>query len=185
MKKILIISILILTKTISIGQTSVTTYDTCQYLQQFEGEWKYSQGADTLKIYLKYHRRTISTNNNQDIYVKDCLIGWHEYKQGNMIIETDYPNRFITLPADISTIYNDFSIDLSFDKLLNSCDQNSKKLIGYIKDITQASQQKDVFATLNSSNTNMTVKIWHGEWYGHGNGLVGITLPTNIVLIKQ
>ena len=183
MKIFLTIAILLFAKHNLFAQV-ITDYDTCNHLQQLSGEWKYVNGIDTLRILLRFHRRTIAINN-QDIFIKDCLIGWHEYKKGNLIIESDYQNRFMTLPLNLSTSYNNFSVYLNFDKIHNLCNSNSKKLHGRITDYLEASQDKEVFATLNVTNTAMTWKLWHEEWFGHGNGMVGMTLPTNFVLIKQ
>ena len=182
MKSIITAFILLLFTSTSFGQ-SIAEYDTCHYLKQFEGEWKFVNGSDTLRIYLRFHKRTIT--NNQDSLIKDFLIGWHEYKKGNNVIESDYQNRFMNIPDDISNIYSDFSIDLSFDKIKNHCGLNSKILKGYIKDYLQANQHKEAFFTLNDKNTSMSCKLWHEEWYGHGNNKTGMTLPNKFVLKRH
>ena len=183
MKKSILVFLFFLFNVKSFGQ-STTEYDTCNYLQQFEGEWKYANGTDTLKVYLRFHRRTFTTETERTL-IKDCLIGWHEYKQGNKIIESDYQYRFIALPTNISDIYDKYSVMINFNIVLNPCSKNAKKLHGVIKDYLQANQDKEVFAALNETNTRMTCKLWHGEWFGHGNGMVGMTLPSNFVLVKQ
>jgi hypothetical protein len=183
LKKLIFVLLFFLFYVKSFGQSS-TEYDTCHYLQQFEGEWKYVKGTDTLKVYLRFHRRTFTTESRRNL-IKDFLIGWHEYKKGNSIIESDYQYRFIELPADISDIYDNCSVRINFDVILNPCSINAKKLHGFIKDYLQANQDKEIFATLNETNTTMTCKLWHGEWVGHGNGMIGMTLPANFVLVKQ
>jgi hypothetical protein len=31
-------------------------YDTCQNIHRFEGEWRYTNGSDTIRVYLRVHR---------------------------------------------------------------------------------------------------------------------------------
>ena len=182
MRNIITLFIFLFLNFTSFGQ-SMTEYDTCHYLKQFEGEWKYVNGLDTLRIYLRFHKKTITTN--KDFLIQDVLIGWHEFKKGDLIIESDYQNRFMNLPDDVSKIYSDFSVDLRFDKMKNPCELNSKILTGYIKDYLQANQHKEMFITLNDKKTKMSCKLWHEEWVGHGNGKTEMTLPEKFVLIRQ
>ncbi|MBK8775399.1 MAG: hypothetical protein IPM10_11435 [Chitinophagaceae bacterium] len=74
-------------------------YDTCNTLQQYEGEWMNVSGADTIRIYLKPVRTYEPVYNNID----DELWGWVEYKQGNNIVMSNYANRF--LPTSDSWSY--------------------------------------------------------------------------------
>ncbi|MCB0716796.1 MAG: hypothetical protein KDC06_12380, partial [Chitinophagaceae bacterium] len=81
--------------------------------------------------------------------------------------------------------FNQSSIILFLDKRLNSCSNNVRKLTGMVTDYQQANQQKEIFITANQNFTEMSWKQQHMEWYGHGNGMTGMTLPAEFTLIKQ
>ena len=174
-KNIITITILILISSRATAQA--TTYDTCNSLQQYQGEWRYINGQDTIRIYLRAHR-SINQHFN---YVTDALWGWHEYKSGNTIIESNYQYRFINLPYDIDTL----SIYLSSIQLGPSRDCNIIKLTGDIWDYHQNNEFHLVTATLSNNNTVMTWKQERGECFGVFTGRPGMTLPKNFVLIKQ
>lgn len=183
MKKLIIIATITFTLFSNANAQIKFNYDTCQHLRQFEGEWKYANGQDTIKIYLRYHRFQLSQDETR--FVHDALIGWHEYKHANIIVESDYNKRFATLPYNFDPFYRQFSINLNFDIIKNQCSMTSRMLHGEITDFLEANQGKEVFATVNAAGTIMTWKQQHLEWYGHGNGMVGMTLAPNFVLVKQ
>ncbi len=184
MKKLL--SILIVMVFLNVNATSqgttTTENDFCSYLQQFEGEWKWVSGNQTITIYLRFHRK--STTHGSVLFNQDCLVGWHEYKINNTIIESDYQNRFITLPTDFDN-FTTYSIFLNFAKRLNDCANNSRKLSGEIKDYNQANEFMDVSTTVDAAGTTMTWVQKHQEWNGHQTGATGMTLPATITLVKQ
>lgn len=183
MKKLIIILIaIIFSLNVKSQATTNTENDYCSYLQQFEGEWKWVNGNQTITIYLRFHRK--STTHGSLLFNQDCLIGWHEYKIDNVTIESDYQNRFVTLPANFDNFTN-YSIFLNFAKRLNNCSANSRKLGGSITDYNQANENKIVFATIDLAGTTMTWTQKHGEWFGHRSGAYGMTLPTTFILTKQ
>ena len=179
MKKYIIIVLLLLNKFNSYSQTNIE-YDTCNYLQQYEGEWKHINGQDTIKIYL----RTIRNFSPSPDYVNDRLWGWVEFKKGNTIIESNYQYRFATIPYNADNYdLNKYSIRISLANCNNNTLNNS--LVGRIRDSLQAGELHVVKATLDPTKTIMTWTQSHSEWYGALTGARGITLPTNFVLIKQ
>ena len=53
----------------------------------FHGTWLWTNGADTVRLYLV--TKKVYCNVNGGFYW-DCLVGWHLYKKGNTIIESSY-----------------------------------------------------------------------------------------------
>jgi hypothetical protein len=159
------------------AQPATTDYDTsCPYLSRYAGEWMSVTGTDTIRIYLRVHK-SYSENFN---LVKTRIWGWHEYKQGNNIVESNYQHRFMNLPYyDDSIRRHEFSIFLQ----LKWCDLALNTLVGTIADYSQASELKVVNAII--TGTTMTWKQRHGEGYGVFTGAYGMTLPKEFVLVKQ
>ena len=179
MKKILLYAAFLAIAFTAKAQTN-TKYDTCNTLHQYEGEWRYVNGQDTIRIYLRVNRTFDNSSYN---YISDDLWGWHEYKKGNKIIESDYQHRFMQLAYSSDTMFDSSSITLCQKR--RACSSLFVDLTGFIKDYNQARQTKNVTAKFNSSGTTMTWHQEHAEGYGFGNGKTGMTLPKNFVLIKQ
>ena len=177
MKYLIIIAFIFLLNAKTFAQNATTEYDTCQYLQQYAGEWKYINGTDTIKLYLRVNRYYSAQYNT----VFDDLWGWHEYKHGNTIVETDYPYRFFTLPYYIDNVA---APTWSIWLFLQNCSTATNHLIGKVTDYLQDKNRHDVYITVNAANTQMT---WHQQVSeGHLNDPYhGMTLPANFVLIKQ
>lgn len=180
MKK-LIITILIFQLALnSHAQNSATRYDTCQTLSQYQGEWRYTNAQDTIRIYLRAHRDYSPSFNS----VTDNLYGWLEYKSGNTIIESTWQNKNMTLPynydADSMNI-NLWSIGLK----LKECSSTCSELTGTIFDHLQSNEIHIVKAILNTNRTAILWKQTHREGYGFSTGATGMTLPREFLLIKQ
>lgn len=177
MKKILILSTFLILQKIN---AQGIKYDTCNLVKQYVGEWMYSNGNDTIRIYLRYNKDISNTTSSP--YISDKLLGWHEYKSGNTIVESNYLNRFMNL-----TNNGDFD-DTDFRSIifkLKDCSLSSDTLIGSITDYVQAKEQHRVIATVNSTRTQIIWKQEHSEGYGAFTGARGMTLPKQFVLIKQ
>jgi hypothetical protein len=176
MKIIKLISFLLILNISLKAQTTTTDYDTCSNLQQYAGEWKYVNGLDTIKVFLKYQR---TFNINLD-WISDRLWGWHDFKNGNQIIESNYSNRFFTIPYVTDDVTSQqFSIRLR----LKNCSNTENSINGFITDYHKGSNMHRIYATLNAAKTQMT---WHIEELGGLNKqFFGITLPPDFVLIKQ
>jgi hypothetical protein len=184
MKNIIILVIALAIKLNTSAQTMVTAYDTCRHYAQYQGEWMYANGNDTIRIYLK-KVRTKYIDSDVHTSIIDGIIGWHEYKSGNTIIESNYQNRFIQLPSVvIDSIDTHSSIYLIFDnsnRLVNGCNINSLRFIGRIRDYNQSNENYDVTAILNTAKTIMTWKQQFSEWHQ----ALTMTLPPNFILIKH
>ena len=161
-----------------------TKYDTCNYYRQFEGEWRYINGNDTVRVYLKTLRIYFSPIDLDGGLFRDDLIGWHEYKQGNNIIESNYQSRFLPLSSCI--LYAPplkYSIDLNFWKEFGSCNTSSRILVGDFVDISRIGQWCQAKAEINPAITEMHFVHWP-----HAPCKVqpcGTTLPAEMTLIKQ
>ncbi len=151
----------------------------CPQLQAFNGEWLYANGNDTIRIYMRYHECLYTGGTPETL---GTLWIWHEYKQGSTIIESTYPNRFMTLP----TIYDSADLTkISGSLLLPACNFTKKRLLGRITDISQARESKIVRAYFDSEITKIIWKQRHSEGYGFKTGAYGMTLPKEFILFKQ
>ena len=114
--------------------------DTCQYVHEFDGEWKNITGSDTIVVYFR-SKNLYSTLHDK---YRTTEFGWHEYKKGSTLIQSDYSHRFDTLPfleEDRSNV--NYSISLSFLE----CFTPLINLYGAMKDYA-----------INNSNQNWRVK---------------------------
>ncbi len=154
-----------------------TKYDTCQYLKQYEGTWMSAVGLDTIRIYLRYNRTWEPYFNT----VLDRLWGWHEFKQGHKVVESNYSRRFMTIPFDESGVSLDAS---SIIISLKFCEKTASGnyLSGIIRD-SSASEVYMVKATLYKTKTVMKWKQDRSEFFGTDS--LHMTLPSRFVLIKQ
>ena len=152
-------------------------YDTCNTLQQYEGEWMNVSGADTIRIYLKPVRTYEPVYNNID----DELWGWVEYKQGNNIVMSNYANRF--LPTSDSWDYMYSITNFRLSKYI--C--NSQKLDGRFTDINHNSGLINWVVEVTLSANDITMDVWQQRtpYYVLDTGGTEMTLPLRFTLIKQ
>jgi hypothetical protein len=115
--------------------------------------------------------------------VQDMIHGWHEYKQGNTIIESTYPNRLMAI-TNVDTITNN-SLSIGLKSLGNHCNPNIMIASGTITDYLNDKQGKFVTATLDASGTIITWKQNHMASNGMFGRPIGMTLPSEFTLIKQ
>jgi hypothetical protein len=187
MKKILIIIFTTFLSNIIIAQTPpvIVDYDTCNYLSSFQGMWIYANGNDTIRIYLKKVRSEYIMSPTRRS-ISDRLLGWHEYKSGSNIIQSDFQYRNMLIPFNfILSNYDNYSIIMGFDKLQCGCGNNSRKFRGLFTDYNKASETNDINVTINPARTVMTFKQANAEWFGAWTGLTGMTLPVQFDLTKQ
>ena len=152
-------------------------YDTCNTLQQYQGEWMNVSGADTIRIYLKPVRTYEPVYNNID----DELWGWVEYKQGNNIVMSNYANRF--LPTSDSWDYMYSITNFRLSKYI--C--NSQKLDGRFTDINHNSGLINWVVEVTLSANDITMDVWQQRtpYYVLDTGGTEMTLPLRFTLIKQ
>jgi hypothetical protein len=153
----------------------------CNYLQLFTGEWMYANGLDTVRIYLRYHECLFASNTTEP-EIRGRLWGWHEYKTGNSVVESNYQYRFENLPTDFdNSDINKTSILLS----MPGCIPQNKKLKGTIIDYSVENQLMKVSATFDSTFNRLSWSQQRSEAYGLATDARGMTLPKDFVLIKQ
>ena len=153
-------------------------YDTCNYLQQYAGEWRYVRTQDTIRIFLKV-LRTFKADYNS---TQDLLWGWHEYKRGNTIKQSDYQNRYNNPSSVWGNMYAMTSIWL---KQNSGCSSSMIPLTGSIKDYGK-SVTHQLRIDMSSNGDTMYLKQWYYGTNGLGTGQVsGMTLPQQLTLIRQ
>lgn len=138
----------------------------------FHGTWMWVSGTDTVKIFLatkKVYKDIIAGG-----YYTDLLVGWHIYKRGNATVETSYANINI---VNGSTLMGSNSNDAP------------DVVIAYITDISK-NKEGEVKLTLNAAQNEI---IWRSSEhqgmriYSRPQDVppAGLTLPRNMVLVKQ
>jgi hypothetical protein len=189
MKKITIIITLLILYSAGSAQTNTSKYslsqyyyDTCQYLQQFAGEWRYVNGNDTIKVYFRVHKDSSESMK----FVMTRLLGWIEYKQGNVIVESNYQNRFDVLPYFVDTVANT-THSISLIGSVPICNSSIDTLVGSIIDFAQNKELHIVKAVINTSGSTITMnwKQKHRDGFGFLTGATGMTLPKEFILTKQ
>ncbi len=156
-----------------------TSFDTCQYANRFNGEWMYANGNDTIRVFLRVQRNYYSEFKT----VQDIIFGWHEYKQGNTILESTYQNRFMTI-SNVDTL-TDNSVSIGLKSLGAHCNSGIMTASGTITDYLQDKQGKIVTVTLNAAGNVITWKQRHAANNGMFGRPNGMTLPSEFILIKQ
>ncbi len=177
MKKILV-SLFVCFSTLSKAQSNL-----CPALQAFNGEWRYVNGQDTIRIYLRYHECYFNSENGSNTStLQGQIFGWHEYKIGNTIVESDYANRYMTLP----TIFDNLSPSTySILLVMPYCDVSRHRIRGGIYDLSQCRERKSVTVIFNSAQNLLSWEQIHPTGFGFKTGCKGMTLPSNFVLSKQ
>jgi hypothetical protein len=178
MKHKTIFNLFILVFTFCVSANAQSTY--CPTVNAFIGEWRYVNGQDTIKVYLRTKDYTITYPNSPSSQIA-VIWGWHEYKKGNVVIESNYSDRFIALPTDLDNYNEDnYSIFLT----LPQCNTSLQKLMGNIDDLSQCREMKVVTINYNSLQNQLVWSQRDSEGYGFLNGCKGMTLPSNFVLTK-
>ncbi|MBS1759118.1 MAG: hypothetical protein JST23_03260 [Bacteroidetes bacterium] len=155
-------------------------FDTCHNVHRFEGEWLYANGNDTIRIYLRTQRDYYPDYDK----IEDRIFGWHEYKQGNTVIESVYSNRFMTI-SDVDTI-TEKSVSIGLGIASGAACENLPYIArGAINDYLQGNQGKIVKATLNAAGNQLTWEQWNKSDAGMFGQTYGMTLPREFILIKQ
>jgi len=152
-------------------------YDTCNTLQQYQGEWMNVTGTDTLRIYLKPVRTYETVYNN----IKDNLWGWIEYKRGNNIVMSNYANR--NLPVSNDWLYMFNITNLRIKKY--GC--NSEQLVGRFIDFNHHRGMINWSADIIVSPTDVKMNVLQQRtpYYNLNLNDTTMTLPSRFTLIKQ
>jgi hypothetical protein len=139
------------------------------YLNKFEGTWRWVNGSDTLTLRLK--KKNTTFNN----YTEDVLMGTHRYVQNGSIVE-DAMNKFdsISINERKSTVL-----------LYKYQDTDTSKVRGSLRDLTKQ-KRSNLFLQLVDGGT--PTLVWHLEaaegTFIDPNFQYGLTMPRDIVLTK-
>lgn len=181
--KYLLVIVIIFIPNFSEAQVTRPPYfDTCQSLQPLEGEWMNVNGADTIRIYLRFHRNFYSDPETFNSTV-DELWGWMEYKQGSTVIMSDYVNRMSILPYNVEDVTPGLRSIVIWQK--EGCVYPQLKLAGGLTDLIRCNQNKRITATVTPQGTQMTWHIVQPPAVVDNVWCAGYTLPQQFTLIKQ
>lgn len=160
---------LICTKQIQAQTTG--SYITNNTMGAFHGTWRWINDVDTVTLYLI--TKKVYFDINGGIYA-DRLVGWHIYKKGNITIESS----FGSIP---NLNYR------TFDGGNENLPTNT--VSGTFKDLTKH-KEGELKLTLNTTLNQLTWRSTeHPGMRVYANPQdvppAGLTLPRNMVLIKQ
>lgn len=152
-------------------------YDTCNTLQQYQGEWMNVTGTDTLRIFLRPVRTYEPVYNN----IKDFLWGWIEYKQGSNIVMSNYANRNLPVFNDWDYMFN--ITNLYLKKYICIAD----KLEGTFIDFNHHKGMIEWSADIIVSPAEVKMNVWQQRTpsYNLNLGDTAMTLPARFTLLKQ
>lgn len=143
------------------------------YLNNFEGTWKWTSGNSEIIIMLKKVNIYYETLN----FYEDVVIGSHKYIQNGQVVE-DFLPEFHNITADVfSSIFLFANLDGSEQSIIK----------GNIKDISLGKKQKLKLELL--TNLSIATLKWslesRGDVITSPPSQLGITLPTDILLERQ
>jgi hypothetical protein len=170
---------LIISVLLNFSSQCQSTHDTCDCLKQYEGEWRYINGSDTITVYLRPH----PAFSSKFIHCAYGLIGWYEYKKGKVVIESNYQHRVTSPDSSI----NDVESCSIFLYQKENCSPLFLDLEGYIKDYMPVCEITDIeIITITAIPPNRLL------WKQHQsdasifiNGTHAMTLPKEFLLMKQ
>lgn len=137
-------------------------------LNNFIGDWRWVSGTDTIIIKLKKERILFSGFN----FYCDYLIGYHQYKQGSTIIESNMQYAWYAYSAGYASIYAQ-----------NDRGASGNIVDGHIRDLSKGKKVEAIKMVFNASLTEMIFTISYTEGVKI-NEIPGITLPNNITFVK-
>jgi hypothetical protein len=157
-------------------------YDTCHVsAQQFVGNWLYVNGIDTVRLNLRLHR-----GNDNYGEIVDIIYGWHEYKKGNIIVESIFDKKNIVIPYVIDTFTtNSWSVAMMM--LNQPCSINNVTAAGTLADYSRNATDisHSIRATLDATRTKLTTEITMYNGWQLKPWNTGITLPRKMTFVKQ
>lgn len=136
-------------------------------LSKFVGTWIWVNGTDTVKVVLKKENVLFSMINIR----QDVIVGYHEYKRGNVIIETNL--------ADTNHVFN-----TKKTSILASNDNSNDTLTGTIQDITEK-KLLNIILVLNVAQNQLVWQTNNTMGLYNGTNRKKFTLPRSIILTKQ
>lgn len=171
MKRLIIISLLLSSCYSSKSQRPAPGTNVINnYINKFEGTWRWMQGNDTLIIKLKKINTQISD------YTEDVLMAVYKYVQNGIVIENTlnfYDSLILNEKKRMALIYQNPGMDTS-------------NVMGSIKDRPKKKLHNIFLQFVNGTPPTIT---WHLEIaegvHMDPNFQYGMTLPQDIILTKQ
>ncbi len=152
-------------------------------MRAFEGEWRYITGQDTIKVYLRANNFYSLPDNT----VFSELIGWHEYKIGNNIIQSDFGHQFDMLPYNFA-LKGQITSSIGISGGMQNAECNSTLTLLYVamRDYNKNNRSQRWIITRVSQST-INVQQIQGECYSTASNpcITGFTLPEVFLLTKQ
>ena len=143
---------------------------TNNYINKFEGTWKWINGSDTLVLIL------MKKNESFTNYSADVLLGVHKYVQNGVTIQ-DVLYKF----DSISYNYKNSSLMLSWYQ-----NMDTTKVKGAIKDLTKKKTNNLYLQYIDGTPPTL---IWHLKTaegtFIDPNFQYGLTMPKDLILTKQ
>jgi hypothetical protein len=171
-KTILLVILIVISKNNIAQYITPGSYEINNTLSRFEGSWLWNNGTDT--VWLNMQKQKVHFSDVP--FDQDVLVGWHKYKKGNTIIESNYTN--IGIQYTPSTRLNS-SIFGS-----NAPATDSNLFEGTINDISK-NKAISLTLTLNSAQNQLIWKTENIPGTTYGNFDYSFTLPTLMTFIKQ
>ncbi len=175
-KIILIVLLIIFSKIVTAQYIIPGSYNINNTLTRFEGTWRWTSGTDTVWLNMqkqKVHFSRIPCD-------RDLIVGWHKYKKGNTIIESNF--QFIGVQYAPSTHLN-ISIFGGNDPT-----DNISLFDGTIKDISK-NKTIDLTLTINAVQNQIVWKSKDTDGTHISSPskpfIEGFTLPNLMTFIKQ
>jgi hypothetical protein len=134
-------------------------------LTKFTGTWQWTNGTDTVRIFLKKDNVICPGN-----FKADFIVGFHLYKKGNTIIESSYDYT--------NTVHAD-----KHSTILAGNDNGNNTLTGTLKDLSK-NKLVHLKLTLNFMKTKLQWQTENREGVHIGPYDYGFTLPRTITLKK-
>jgi hypothetical protein len=177
--KIIIITTLCLATQIMYAQDDNLLQSDSTYidsnLTKFAGTWRSVNGADTVTVLLKKVSSPCGKSYNNCFIEK--LIGYHEYKRGNTIVESSMHLQNIT-----PSIGNQTLIDWGYLLTNGQIDYNKFEFSFY--DISKDRKHFSVIMTINAAQNQLTWLLKVGRNMHRKNLPAGATFPRNMIFNK-
>lgn len=140
------------------------------YINKFEGVWKWINGNDTLILKLK------KTNKLFGDYTEDVLLGVHKYVKNGIVIDdalNKYDSMVLHYKKSTTLLYQNQGMDTS-------------KVFGSVKDLTKKKTNNLYLQYHNGIPPTLSWRLETAEGtFLDPNFQSGLTMPKDIILIKQ
>jgi hypothetical protein len=153
-----------------------TTF-TDTHLTKFAGTWRYINDMDTVTFLIKKGNYPCGVEKTYTNCFYETLVGYHEYKKGNILIESSMALQDYAPGANKYTI-------TSHNFLRINGQHNYLKLNFSFYDISKNDRHFDAYATMNTAHNQITWELKPGENMHRTDVLDGATFPKIMIFNK-